>query len=43
MRNVKHELVKKLVILENSGHFPFIEAHDKFVAAVSDWIASLPV
>ena len=33
----------KLVIFENSGHFPFIEENDKFVAAVSDWLASLPV
>ena len=31
----------ELVIFEDSGHFPFIEEHDKFVAAVHDWINSL--
>jgi proline iminopeptidase len=32
----------KMVIFENSGHFPFIEENDKFLAAVRDWLASLP-
>jgi proline iminopeptidase len=32
----------KLVIFENSGHFCYIEEHDKFVKVVSDWIARLP-
>ena len=31
----------KVVIFENSGHFPFIEEADSFVATVKDWIASL--
>ena len=31
----------KLVIFEESGHFPFIEEHDKFVKTVSEWISSL--
>ena len=31
----------KVVIFENSGHFPFIEEADPFVATVKDWIASL--
>jgi len=31
----------KLVIFEESGHFPFIEEHDKFVHAVRDWLNSL--
>jgi proline iminopeptidase len=31
----------KLVIFEESGHFPFIEEHDKFVTAVHDWISNL--
>ena len=31
----------KVVIIENSGHFPFIEEADPFVATVKDWIASL--
>jgi len=31
----------KLVIFEESGHFPFIEEHDKFVYAVRDWLNSL--
>lgn len=30
-----------LVIFEQSGHFPFIEEHDKFIDTVTDWIASL--
>ena len=31
----------KLVIFENSGHFPFTEEHDKFVTTVRDWLNSL--
>jgi len=31
----------KLVIFEESGHFPFIEEHDKFVTTVRDWLNSL--
>ncbi len=31
----------KLVIFEQSGHFPFIEEQDKFVATVRDWVDSL--
>ncbi len=31
----------KLVIFEESGHFPFIEEHYKFVYAVRDWLNSL--
>ncbi len=31
----------KLVIFEQSGHFPFIEEEDKFIATVSAWMASL--
>jgi proline iminopeptidase len=31
----------KLVIFENSGHFPFIEEHDHFVNTVRDWVNSL--
>ena len=31
----------KLVIFEESGHFPFIGEHDKFVHAVRDWLNSL--
>jgi proline iminopeptidase len=29
----------KLVIFEESGHFPFIEQQDRFVSVISDWIA----
>ena len=31
----------KLIIFEESGHFPFIEEHDKFVETVRNWINSL--
>ena len=31
----------KLVIFEESGHFPFIEEHDKFVTTVKDWVSRL--
>lgn len=31
----------KLVILENSGHFPFIEERDQYLAAVGEFIAGL--
>jgi proline iminopeptidase len=31
----------KLVIFEQSGHFPFIEEQETFIATVSAWIASL--
>jgi proline iminopeptidase len=31
----------KLVIFEESGHFPFIEEYDKFVTTVRDWIRNL--
>jgi proline iminopeptidase len=31
----------KLVVFENSGHFPFIEEHEQFVYAVRDWLNSL--
>ena len=31
----------KLVIFEESGHFPFIEEHDKFVTTIRDWLNSL--
>jgi proline iminopeptidase len=31
----------ELVVFENSGHFPFIEEHDKFVNTVSAWVAKL--
>jgi proline iminopeptidase len=31
----------KLVIFEESGHFPFIEEHDKFVETVRNWISNL--
>ena len=33
----------ELIILEDSGHFSFIEEHDKFVSVVSHWIDDLPV
>jgi len=29
------------VIFEDSGHFPFIEERDKFVATVRDWVNNL--
>ena len=32
----------KLVIFEESGHFPFIEQQDQFVSVISDWMAHLP-
>ena len=31
----------KLVIFEDSGHFPFIEEHDTFVRTVHDWVSKL--
>lgn len=31
----------ELVVFEDSGHFPFIEEHDKFVDTVAGWIAGL--
>ena len=31
----------KLDIFEDSGHFPFIEENDKFVATVRDWVNGL--
>lgn len=31
----------QLAIFEDSGHFPFIEEHDKFVTTVRDWINGL--
>jgi len=31
----------KLIIFEDSGHFPFIEEPDKFVTTVREWINSL--
>jgi proline iminopeptidase len=31
----------KMVIFEDSGHFPFIEEQDKFVATVREWVNSL--
>ena len=31
----------KLVIFEQSGHFPFIEEQDRFIATVSAWLADL--
>jgi len=31
----------KLIIFEESGHFPFIEENDKFVTTVREWIGSL--
>ncbi|HEV7234660.1 MAG TPA: alpha/beta hydrolase, partial [Ktedonobacteraceae bacterium] len=31
----------QLVRFENSGHFPFIEENEKFVATVRDWISKL--
>jgi len=31
----------KLVIFEDSGHFPFIEEPDKFVATVREWVNGL--
>ena len=31
----------QLVILENSGHFPFIEERDRYVGAVADWLSRL--
>ncbi|HWP43582.1 MAG TPA: alpha/beta fold hydrolase [Blastocatellia bacterium] len=32
----------KSVIFENSGHFPFIEEHSKFIRVVTEWLANLP-
>jgi len=31
----------KLVVFENSGHLPFIEEHERFLAVVGNWIAGL--
>ena len=31
----------QLVIFEDSGHFPFIEERDKFVATVREWVNNL--
>jgi proline iminopeptidase len=31
----------KLVIFEESGHFPFIEEHDEFVTTVRNWVNNL--
>ncbi len=31
----------RLVVFEESGHFPFIEEHDKFVTTVKNWVNSL--
>jgi len=31
----------ELVAFENSGHYPFIEEHDRFVRVVADWVGSL--
>lgn len=31
----------QLVVFENSGHFPFIEEHDAYLATVRDWLAGL--
>ncbi|NTW59577.1 MAG: hypothetical protein HGA43_10450 [Nitrospirae bacterium] len=31
----------RLVIFENSGHFPFIEEQEPFLKIVGDWIAGL--
>ncbi len=31
----------RLVIFENSGHFPFIEEHDAYINTVREWLASL--
>jgi pimeloyl-ACP methyl ester carboxylesterase len=28
-----------LVVFEDSGHFPFIEEHDRFVSLVAAWLA----
>jgi pimeloyl-ACP methyl ester carboxylesterase len=33
--NIVHS---RLVVLEQSGHFPFIEEPDKFLAMVSDFV-----
>lgn len=32
----------ELVIFENSGHWPFLEEPDRFIAVVSEWLAGLP-
>ncbi len=32
----------EVVILDRSGHFPFIEERDRFVTAVRDWLDRLP-
>ena len=31
----------QLVLFEDSGHFPYIEEHDRFIQVVSDWISHL--
>jgi pimeloyl-ACP methyl ester carboxylesterase len=30
-----------VVIFEDSGHFPFIEEHERFTTLVSNWIDEL--
>ena len=30
------------VVFENSGHFPFVEEHDRFIAITGDWLERLP-
>lgn len=32
----------ELVVFEESGHFPFVEEQDAFLATVGDWLARLP-
>jgi proline iminopeptidase len=32
----------KLVVFEESGHFPFIEEREKFLRVMGDWIEALP-
>ena len=31
----------QLTLFEDSGHFPYIEEHDRFIQVVSDWISHL--
>ena len=31
-----------LAMFEESGHYPFVEEHERFTATVRDWISRLP-
>ena len=43
-RRMHAELLNsELVIFEDSGHFPYIEETDKFIATVKNWLAKLDI